>query len=172
MPDAAEEISHLIIGRITGARGLRGELKVQILTDFPKRFTSLKRVFAGDPLAEYEVEAVRFHQNMALIMLKGIDAPEKAERLRGQLLKIPVEEAVPLAKGQFYWHQIIGVEVRTTSGDLVGKVVDILETGANDVYVVRTDSRDVLVPAIADVVKDISPEKHTIVIEPIPGLLD
>lgn len=166
------EVSHLIIGRILGARGVKGELRVQILTDFPRRFASLKRVFVGDHLTPYEVETVRFHKNIVLLKLRNVDTAEEAECLRGQAIKVPVEEAVPLAPGEFYWHQIIGLEVWTTSGDYLGKVTEILVTGANDVYVVRSDSREVLIPAVADVIKEIAPEKGKIIIEPMPGLLD
>jgi len=170
--ESSGKVSHLTIGRILAPRGVRGELRVQVLTDFPKRFSWLKRVFIDDHLTQYEVERVRFFKDQVLLKLRDVDTPEAAEPLRGKEIKVPIEEAVPLAAGEYYWYEIIGLEVWTTSGRRIGKVTEILETGANDVYVVRTDSREVLIPVIADVIKEIAPDKGRIIIEPIPGMLD
>lgn len=162
--------SHLVIGRIAGVRGVKGELRVTVLTDFPERFLGLKRVFVGGDLKPYEVEKSRLFKGAALLKLRGVDSVDDALRLKGKFVHVPVEEAVPLPEGQYYWHEIIGLEVWTTTGELLGKVTEILRTGANDIYVVH-DGKEILIPAIEQVVKEISPRKGRILVELMPGLV-
>ncbi len=102
--------------------------------------------------------------------VRGVADREAAEALRGWLVQVPEDEAWKLPKGQYYWHQIIGLAVVTRDGRRLGTVADILETGANDVYVVRREGADLLLPAIKDVVKEISPERGEMVVELLPGM--
>lgn len=169
--DSSQETTHLVIGRILGARGLAGQLKVQVLTDFPQRFSQLKTVLLGDELAPRAVEWTRLHQGGIIMKLQGCDTANEAARLRGKTLSVPMEEAVPLSPGQYYWHQIIGLEVWTVQGQSIGVVTDILHTGSADVYIVRAGDKEVLIPAIEDVIKAIDLELGRITIEPMPGLL-
>ncbi|MDP8924524.1 MAG: ribosome maturation factor RimM [Chloroflexota bacterium] len=105
-----------------------------------------------------------------VLRLEGIADREAAEALRGWLVQVPEDEAWKLPKGQYYWHQIIGLVVVTRDGRRLGTVADILETGANDVYVVRREGTDLLLPAIKDVVKEISPERGEMLVELLPGM--
>jgi 16S rRNA processing protein RimM len=163
--------SHLVIGRISGLRGVKGELKVEILSDFPQRFRHLKQVFLGEELAPYEVERSRLHQGVALLQLKGVEAVDAANRLIGKTVHVPLSEAVPLVEGEYYWHQVIGLEAQTTSGETLGHVTDIIRTGANDVYVVRgVDGKEILLPAIEQVIKAINPDEGKMIVELMPGL--
>lgn len=166
---SSEVPSHLTIGRIVGPRGVKGELRVLILTDFPNRFVGLKKVFVGDDLMPYEVETSRLFKGSALVKLRGVENMLDAAKLKDKFVYVPVKEAVPLPEGQFYWYEIIGLEVWTTEGNLLGKVTDILRTGANDVYVVR-NAREILIPAIEQVVKEIDVKKGRMVVELMPGL--
>lgn len=162
--------SHLVIGRIAAARGVKGELKVTIYTDFPQRFLDLKRVFVGEELQPFEVEASRLYKGTALLKLRNINSANDAAKLVGKFVHIPIDEAVPLEEGQYYWHEIIGLEVWTTAGVRLGRVTEILRTGANDIYVVR-DRKEILIPVIEQVVKQIDPKKGRIIVELLPGLV-
>ncbi|MBI2954923.1 MAG: 16S rRNA processing protein RimM [Chloroflexi bacterium] len=167
----SDAVSHVVIGRVAGPRGVAGELKIEIVTDFPERFAQLKRVFLGESLTPFEVEMSSLFKRMALLKLRGVETVEQAAKLTGQLVLVPVEEAVPLAEGQYYWHEIIGLEVWTTDGQFLGHVTDILRTGANDVYVVH-NGKEILVPAIEQVIKEIKPDEGKMIIEPMPGMLE
>jgi 16S rRNA processing protein RimM len=105
-----------------------------------------------------------------ILGLAGIEDREAADALRGWLVQVPEDEAWKLPKGQYYWHQIIGLDVVTKDGRRLGTVADILETGANDVYVVKREGGELLLPAIKDVVKKISPESGEMVVELLPGM--
>jgi 16S rRNA processing protein RimM len=128
---------------------------------------------APDP-REYRVERARVvphSRGVALVL--GLDAVadrEAADALRGWLVQVPEDEAWKLPKGQYYWHQIIGLVVVTVEGRRLGTVADILETGANDVYVVKREGEDLLLPAIKDVIKEIAPERGEMVVELLPGM--
>ncbi len=161
----------LVIGEILKPWGSRGEVKVQVLTDFPKRLINLKTVYLGDDARALQVEHARLHSRFAVFKFAGYDTPESAAKLRGQAVQVPVEQAAPLRKNQFYHHQVIGLPVVSTAGETLGTVEEILETGANDVYIVRDESREILIPAIEDVVKEISVERGEIVVELIEGLI-
>ncbi len=170
---ASEERSaprFLTIGEVLGPWGRVGEVKVSIITQFPERFLSLTRVYLDE--VPYGVEASRLHKRTIVLKLRGIDSIDEAEKLRGKLVEVPTSEAAPLAEEHYYHYQIIGLEVWTKDGRLVGKVEDILTTPANDVYVVRTDKKETLIPAIEDVVLRIDLDAGRIIIEPIAGLLD
>lgn len=162
----------MTVGRILRPHGVRGEMRMEILTGYPERLR-LHRVFYLGPQARpYPVEAVRFHQGAALIKLAGCDDRNTAETLRGLLVQIPLEDAVPLEEGEYYYFQVVGVEVFTDGGELLGRVVDVLDTGANDVYVVRGPRGEILIPAVEDVVRELDLTARRMVIVPLPGLLE
>jgi len=166
-----------MIGSVIGSHGVRGEIKVQILTDDPHRFGLLKQVYIG--LEDQEPVPVpllgyRLHKGNALLRLASVDDRSTAETLRGYLIQVPREEALPLEEGEFYEYQIIGLEVRTVVGESLGEVVEILYTGANEVYVVRSavpGIRELLIPAIADVIQEIDLPGGQIIVELPEGLL-
>ena len=163
---------YLTIGTILGAWGLNGEMKVRIETDFPSRFQGLGHVYLGREHTLYEVEGFRPYRGMGLLKLKGIDAPESIGELRLAEVQIPASAAVLLPKGQFYVHQIEGLEVRTESGELLGTVAEVLLTGANAVLVVRGPRGEVLIPKIEGVVQRIDLDAGCITVRLLPGLLD
>ncbi len=159
----------LIVGYILAPWGIRGEVKVEVVTDFPERFTPRKVVYLNArPL---EIESCRPHKQHLVVKLATIDSVEDAEKLRGQDLTIPRSELYPLPAGQYYTFQIIGLKVVTTEGQTVGRVTDIMKTGSNDVYIVEGKRGEILIPAIEDVVKSIDLAKGKMVIEAIEGLL-
>ncbi len=160
----------LIVGHILAPWGIRGEVKVEVVTDFPDRFAPQKLVYLNArPL---EIESCRPHKQHFVVKLATIDSIEDAEKLREQDLTIPGSELYLLPEGQYYTFQLIGLKVVTTEGKTVGRITDIMTTASNDVYIVEGKKGEMLIPAIEDVVKSIDLKKGEIVIEAIKGLLD
>jgi 16S rRNA processing protein RimM len=164
--------TRLIIGRVLKPFGVRGELKIEILTEFPERFASLRQVFLGDDAKSFAVESARLHSGAALIKLAGIDTPENAAKLREQLVCVAIENAVPLPANHVYLYQLIGLRVKTTDGQTLGTITDVLDTRANDVYIVNDGTREILLPAIPDVVREINLERGEMLVELIDGLVE
>lgn len=146
-------------------------MKCRVVTDFPgERFKSGARLLVG--AESRRLRSARVTGDIVYLKLQGVEDRDAAEALRGLDVLVPRAEAVELPEGQFFWDQVIGLHVEDTSGRPLGAVTDILETGANDVYVVKAPGRrEILVPAIKDVVQLIDPEAGRMVIDPPPGLL-
>lgn len=162
---------YLAIARVLGPHGVRGELRCQLITDFPERLARTLRVYVGETRRAMAVEGARPVKAGAVFKLAGINARNDAERLRGETLYIHQAEAVHLPPGSYFWHQVIGLRVVSMDGQDLGQVVDILQTPGNDVYVVRWGEREVLVPAIKDIVREVDPEAGLMKVEVIEGLL-
>jgi 16S rRNA processing protein RimM len=162
------------IGKVVALFGLRGELKVRTLTDIPNRFAELDAVHVGDTHARHIIQGVRpYKGDMILLKLKGFDDATGAEKLRDADLCIPLSKLAKLPPDSYYQHDILGLRVFTLNNKPLGTIVDILVTGSNDVYVIKTESgTQQLIPAIKDVIKQIDLIRHTMHIDPIPGLLD
>lgn len=162
------------IGKVVALFGLGGELKIRVLTDIPDRFAKLDAVYIGDSHARRVIESVRpYKGDTILVKFKGIDDATAAEKLRSADLSIPIGELAQLPPDSYYQHDIIGLRVFTLADIPLGTIVDIIETGSNDVYIVKMDDgKQQLIPAIKDVIKQIDLIRHTMHIDPIPGLLD
>ena len=165
------EPRYLVVGRIVAPWGVRGEVKVALETDFPERFKRLKRVYLGERMTSFVLEGSRLHKGHALLKLGGYDDRDAAEKLRGQLVQIPIEEAMPLGEGEYYVYQIVGLEVWTTEGEHLGRVSEVLFTGANDVYVVHGEKGEILIPAIEDVVLKVDLAGGRLTVELMEGLI-
>jgi 16S rRNA processing protein RimM len=157
--------------------GVRGEVRVEIMTGYPERLSQHPHFLLAPPtspedVTRYPVERVRLHGKVALVKLGGCDDRNTAELLRGMWVQIPVENAVPLEEGEHYHFQIIGLEVETDEGEHLGQIVDVLETRANDVYIVQGPEGELLVPAIDDVVLDLDSKARRMVIHVLPGMMD
>ena len=149
---------------------MKGGLLCAILTDFPERFAQTREVLVGEPPRLMAVKRHKLHRGRVILELEGLDDRNGAESLRGALVQVPVEQAVALPEGSFFWHQVIGLRVLDGSGRDLGTVAEILATGSNDVYVVRSERGELLLPAIKDVVKEIAPERGEMRVELLPGL--
>jgi len=159
----------IVVGRVVAPWGVKGEVKVEIMTDFPDRFSPGEEVqIDGRPM---NIENSRWHKGRAILKLGTVDSVEAAEKIRGRWLEIPASKLLPLPQDQYYYSQLMGLEVWTTEGQLLGCIASILPTGSNDVYVVQGELGELLIPAIEDVVKSVELEKGRIVVELIPGLL-
>lgn len=165
----------LVIGQITRPHGVRGEVRADIHTELPERFGWLKQVYlAADPDEPYPhvlaVEAARLHQGQVLLKLATVEQRDDAERLRGQWLLVPESEAIPLEEGEYYLYQLIGLAVYTQEGEHLGELVEVIETGANNVFVVRGAEREVLIPDTSEVIQDIDFEHGRVTVHLLPGL--
>lgn len=168
--DAPAEQQYFVIGQVVAPRGLRGEVKVRVETDDPGRFADLDDVYVGDRRERYAVVGSRLFKGYALIMLEGVDDRDAAEELRGAVLYVRAEDALPLADGEYYFHQIEGLRVVDESGAELGRVSDVLTTGANDVYVIAGPTGELLLPAIKDVILAIDIAGGTMTVRVPEGL--
>ncbi len=164
------------IGYLAGAHGLKGALRLRPDDADSSILESLRRLFvanSGTPPREYRLNAAaRINRTTFRIMLKGIATPEAADAMRGAIVSVAAADLPALAAGEFYYFQTIGCAVTTATGERIGVVEEVFSNGANDVLVVREGGREILVPAIADVIRSLDFERRQIVIEAVPGLLD
>ncbi len=165
------EPDFFVVGRVLRPHGIRGELRIALETDHPERLQPPLTLYFGPMRLAYTIAGVRFDRGDMLLKLEGLDSRTEAESLRGLEVAIRADEAVPLQPGEYYIHQIIGLEVWTEGGRHLGQVVEVLETGANDVYVVHGPGGEVLIPAIQDVVIAIDLSSGRMIIRPLEGLL-
>ena len=165
----------LQVGIISSTHGIRGEVKVYPTTDDVNRFKKLKKVIldTGKEKMELEIEGVKFFKQFAILKFKGIDNINDIEKYKGKSLLVTRNDAVKLKKDEYFIADIIGIAVFTEDGQEFGVLVDVLETGANDVYVIETkDKKEVLVPAIKECVLEVDVEGRRMKIHLMEGLLD
>ncbi len=163
------EPEFITIGRILAPWGTKGKLKVEVITDSPQHFTPCSKIYINRQLMT--IDNTQWHKGKAIIKLDTIDSFEYAQRLRGQPIEVHHSQVYPLPEGQYYHFQLIGLEVWTTQGELLGNISQILTAESNDNYVVHGAKGEILIPAIEDVVKTIDLNKRRVVIEAIEGLL-
>ena len=165
---------YLEVGQIVNTNGLKGLLKINPFTDDITRFEKLKTIFIEHKkeLLEFEIESVRYQKKQVLLKLKGIDTIEEAEKYREDYLKINRNKEEKLPENTYYIVDLIGLDIYTEDGELLGKLDDVFSTGSNDVYVVKNgEGKQILLPAISDVIKNIDLEQKKIVVNLIEGLL-
>jgi len=140
-------------------------------TDFPERLKRGRRLLVGEERRLLVLTSVRPHQSGMLVKFSGIDTPEAAGRFRNQWVYVKATEAPPLPEGQLYQHELFGMQVEDEQGNPLGELVEILETGANDVYVVKdVNGRELLLPAIPSVILDVDPERRLMRVHLLEGL--
>lgn len=169
--------NEVTIGIIMRPHGLRGMVKVRALTDDPERYFDLARVNlhqAHRSLGAFEIERVEVsNATNVLVKFRGRDSIEAVESLRNAEIRITRAECLPTSDNQFYHFDLIGLPVETNAGRVLGTVSEILEHPGNDVWVVHdTEHNELLLPAIASVIKEVDLKRRRIVIEPLPGLFD
>ena len=165
---------YLEIGQIVNTSGLKGFLKVIPLTDDITRFEDLKTVYIQEKkdLVEFKIQEVKYSKNMVLLKLEGIDDIGEAEKFKNFYIKINRKDAVELEEDSYFIVDIIGCKVFTDENEFLGKVIDVFQTGSNDVYTVKTlDGKEILLPAIEDVIKDIDIANKKIVVKLMDGLI-
>ena len=172
---ANELPEYVTIGQITKPHGIRGSLKVEPLTDDPQRFKLLKKIYLTfDEIerTQYNIDHVQIGPQFVYLTLDKIANRDEAERLRSAYIEITRDECLPLSKDQHYYFDLIGFSVKTKDGKNIGTLSDIQSYPAHDLYVVQSDSKEILMPAVPEIVVDIDGDSGIIVIDPIDGLLE
>jgi 16S rRNA processing protein RimM len=161
---------YITIGKILSSWGLNGQIKVEVATDFPDRFSPSSEIWLDkQPVL---IESTEWRKGQVILKLNTVNDLGTADSLREHLIEIPSSQLRPLPEGEYYHFQLIGLEVRTTGGEIIGEVTDVLAMSSSDIYVVKGSEGEILIPAIADVVKSIDIDNGLIVIEAIDGLLE
>ncbi len=167
------EKQYITVGIIVNTRGHRGEVKVLPMTDFPERFAGMNSIILEmqGRFEELKIEKTYLHGKFVIIKFAGVDDMNAARNLKKGVLKVKREDLVPLPEGSYYIFDVIGLEVYTLEGRHLGKVTDVLQTGANDVYQVEGgNSKPILIPALKSVVKDINIAEGKMLVELPEGL--
>jgi len=172
--DSAQEMrqspEYLVLGKIVAPFGVQGEVKATLDTDFPELVLEAAYLYVGDPPIRRQVEWARPHKTLVRLKLAGCQDRTAAESLRGQLLQVPLDEAPVPGEGDYYYHQLVGLEVWTEEGEYLGQVVEIWPTGSNDVFLVRGQQTEILLPAIESVVREVDLDAGRIQVHLLEGL--
>lgn len=166
---------YLEIGQIVNTFGIKGQVKIVPFTDDITRFDELKEIYVEkkNELKLFQIEQVNYKKNMVILKLKGIEIVEEAEKLRNCYLKIDRKDAKKLPKDTYFIVDLLGLDVYTDEGKLLGKVDDIYNAGSSDIYVVKDElGKQILLPAIKDVLKEVDLENQKIIVHLIKGLVD
>ena len=162
------------IGQIVNTSGLKGILKIKPFTDDIKKFSNLKTIYikTKSGLTEFKIEQVRYVKNMVILKLAGIDTVEEAEKYRNLYIKILRDQEEELEEGSYYVVDILGCKVNTDANQELGKIVDVFQTGSNDVYVVKDEQgKQILLPAIKQVIKNVDIKNKIITVHLLEGLV-
>lgn len=162
------------IGQIVNTFGIKGIVKVNSFTEDPLEFEQLKTILVekNKKLLEFEIEEAKPHKNQVLLKLKGINDINEAEKYKGCYIKLPREKAKKLPENTYFIADLIGLEVYTDSGELLGKVDDIYNSGSADIYVIKNElGKQILLPGIKDVIKEIDVDNEKIIVHLIDGLV-
>ena len=161
------------IGKIVNTVGIGGEIKVFPVTDDAKRFDLLKEItiiHQGKTLLK-KVNKVRYHRNLVMLKLEGVNDVDAANALRGGVIVVERSQAVPLSENEYYLRDLLGIKVIDENGEEIGTLVDVIFTGANDVYVVRRENaKDLLIPAIGDCILNVDIEGGRMTVRLLEGL--
>ena len=162
---------YLAVGFLRRAHGLRGEMIMDLHTDFPERFEAGRKLFVGEERKPMTLSTSRPHAKGMLVKLKGVETPEDAGQLRNQWVYVKSTDVPSLPEGKLYQHELFGFEVVDEGGKVLGELVEIIETGANDVYVVRNESgKEILLPAIPSVVMETDSSRRLMRVHLLEGL--
>jgi len=162
---------HLVVGFLRRPHGVSGELVMDIHTDFPERIAAGRKVFIGEKKQPHTLDTVRPRNDGLLVSFRGVNTPEDAGKFRNQWVYVKASELPPLPQGKYYKFQLVGLDVTDEDGNALGKITDVLETGANDVYIVTNESgKEILLPAIPPVILNLDMEKRALKVRLLEGL--
>ena len=167
-------MQYLEIGQIVNTFGIKGMVKVVPFTDDIERFDELKKVYIVNKNSrkQYEIEEIKYHKNVVLIKFKGIEKVEEAENFRNYYLEIERKDAKQLEENTYYIVDLIGLDVYTDEEKYLGKLDDVFNTGSNDIYVVKDElGKQILLPAIQDVIKKVDLENKKLIVHLLKGLV-
>ncbi len=167
------EPEYLVVGYLRRTHGVGGEMVMEVHTDFPERLRPDVGVFVGDDFQPLIISGARPHNEGMLIKFQGLDSPEAAGRFRNRAVYVKTSDRPALPAGQYYHHQLIGFSVVDENHERLGSLTEIMQTGANEVYVVtRADNTEVLLPVIPSVVLRVQPDSREILVHLLPGLIE
>jgi 16S rRNA processing protein RimM len=162
----------MVVGRIRRPHGVHGEVVAEFGTDFHDSSINTKEIYIGENHEKLLITSLRYHNEGFLLGFAGITTPELAGRYRNKLISIFISEAQVLPDGEYYFHELLDLNVVDNTGEVLGKLTEILKTGANDVYVVTDNSgKEILIPAIPEVVLKVDLVARTMKIHILPGLI-
>ena len=161
---------HTQIAYVSRVHGVRGSVKLTLMTDYPEYYMNCQSFVMEfhHELQTFQIESICFHQNQWLTKFQGIESRDQAEELRGNRIFLEDSKLKPLAENEVFYHQLIGCDVKTMEDVLVGQLIDILETGANDVYVIKNGEKEILIPATPEVVRSKNMQERIVFIQPLP----
>jgi 16S rRNA processing protein RimM len=166
--------NYIEIGKIVNTQGTRGDLRIIPTTDDPKRFEMLDSILVENNhgLNQYEIERVWYHKQFVILKLKGIESINDGEKLKNSIVKIPRDLALPLKENEYYIGDLYDLEVYTKDKEYLGKIVDIIFTGSNDVYIVKSDdsNKELLIPAIKQCIIDVDLDNNKMIVDLMEGL--
>ena len=163
---------YLVVGFLRRAHGVRGEIIMDLHTDFPERLRNGRQLFVGDEHKSMTLSSARHHAKGMLVKFEGIETSEDAGQMRNQWVYVKAADLPSLPEGKMYQHELFGFEVVDETGTSLGELVEIIETGANDVYVVRdAGGHEILLPAIPSVILELDPHQRTMRVHLLEGLL-
>ncbi|MGD8521649.1 MAG: ribosome maturation factor RimM [Desulfobacterales bacterium] len=174
MNSFSEKKDFLLIGKIVGAHGIKGNCKIRSYAESLTAFqpgSKIRLITSSGQENTYEINWIKPHSKVDLLSLKGVETRHQAETLIGAELFIEKEKLPELDDGSYYWYDLIGMDVFTTDTVYLGRIERIIQTGSNDVYVVKTDTDEILIPALASVVIDIDLEQKRMQVDLPPGLI-
>ena len=164
------EPEYVTIGTIVSPWGLQGHVKVHVETDFPQRFSNSSQVYIDRQ--SVIIDEASWHKGNVIVKLRGVDTEEDADELKGRVIEVHHSQLLSLKDGEYFHFQLIDLEVITGEGQVIGKITEILSMSSADVYVIKGEIDDILIPAIDEIIKYVDLDKGIMVIEPIDGLLD
>jgi 16S rRNA processing protein RimM len=166
------EPAFLAVGKLRRPHGVLGEMQMDVLTDFPERLVSGIILYVGNDHLPVRLQKSRPHQQALLMTFEDYTTPEAVGELRNQIVYVRTEDRPPLEPGEYYHHQLIGLRVIDENGIYIGTIAEILETGANDIYVVRPEmGPEILLPAIDSVEMDVNLQDGVMRVHILPGLI-
>jgi 16S rRNA processing protein RimM len=168
LPNHGEPV-FLAVGILRKPHGIKGEVLMELLTDFPERITKGKKIYLGEGYDQVLIKSARNSNTGLLIYLENVDSREAAEKLRNNIVYVRCDEIPNLPKGSFYHNQIIGLVVYKVDKIRIGTIIDIISTGSNDVYIIQPDNKnekEILLPAISSVVLETDLKEGTMIVNP------
>ena len=166
------EPEYLVVGFLRRPHGVKGEMLMVVHTDFPERLKTGMTLYVGADYNPQVVASLRTHASGLLIRFRGMKTPEEAGLFRNTWVYVPTADRPELPEGEYYHHQLLGIKVVTDDGRELGVVTDIVETGANDVYIVKdSDGKEVLLPAIPPVILEVNLAERQMLVHLLDGLI-
>lgn len=165
----------IAVGKISKSIGLKGEVRVALLTDSPDRFRSLKAVWIGGEAAtatRYKIQSVRVSPAAVVMQVEKVETRTDADSLRGQFVFVADKDEAKPKRGSYFIHEIVGMNVVNEAGESIGTVKEVMQMPAHDVWVITSGSKEFLIPAVKEIIRSVDVGRRTVVIRPMEGMLD